>query len=580
MLKNKYLRIAGAAIICAVWVWASIVVPRSFALAILGDASALLVLAMATAALARNAARSRHRIRLFWTLMAVGFSMWTLNQAAWCAYEIVLRSKLPDPFFGDIILFMHIVPLIAAVALASDNSESQGLTFSSLNFLMLLVWWVFLYAFIVFPDEYIWLRVPVYTRNFDWLYLTENLVWVLALALAARGARGRWKQLYLNLFGASALYAIASEALNAAISRGTYFSGSWYDIPFLAALCWFLWTAVEAGKWTLEGDATSPGKNRWLMMVAPRLAMIAILSLPAMGLWVLRFDDSPAPLRRYRIVVMLAAMIILGFFLFLKQYLLDRQLVHVLEESDRGFVNLQRLQTELVRKEKLAALGQLVAGAAQEINQPLTAILHDSDQFSKDPSLGKDQLALAQKIGHHARRTRELIADLLSFAQQNPAAKSPVDLGAVVQRAVHMEGLRLEANRIRVETHIAPDLPRIMGNQNQLFESCLQIMSNSMDALEEVGGGRLVISVYVKNGEVVVEFSDTGPGIQEPGRVFDPFYTTKPVGKGTGLGLSAVYGVVQDHQGQITCMNRPEGGAQFVLRFPTAESVSATVKMG
>ena len=91
-----------------------------------------------------------------------------------------------------------------------------------------------------------------------------------------------------------------------------------------------------------------------------------------------------------------------------------------------------------------------------------------------------------------------------------------------------------------------------------------------MDAIEEAGGGLLEISAQGHGSEVLLQFSDTGHGIREPQRVFDPFYTTKPVGKGTGLGLSAVYGVIQDHGGQITCRNKPEGGAEFAIRLPVS----------
>ena len=99
----------------------------------------------------------------------------------------------------------------------------------------------------------------------------------------------------------------------------------------------------------------------------------------------------------------------------------------------------------------------------------------------------------------------------------------------------------------------------------------MEIIGNATDALEEVGGGTFSVSVLQEGDELVMEFSDSGPGIRDPQRIFDPFYTTKPVGKGMGLGLSVTYGVVQDHQGQISCENRPEGGAVFVLRFPLAK---------
>jgi two-component system NtrC family sensor kinase len=143
-----------------------------------------------------------------------------------------------------------------------------------------------------------------------------------------------------------------------------------------------------------------------------------------------------------------------------------------------------------------------------------------------------------------------------------------VDLHMLLQRSVHMRDL--QPHKISVEIAIDPQLPKVWGDGHQLFQAFVQIVENALDALEEAGGGSLRVSAQHQGDEVIVQFSDSGPGIKEPHRVFDPFYTTKPIGKGTGLGLSAVYGVVQDHQGQITCQNKPEGGAVFVLRLPLA----------
>ena len=125
-------------------------------------------------------------------------------------------------------------------------------------------------------------------------------------------------------------------------------------------------------------------------------------------------------------------------------------------------------------------------------------------------------------------------------------------------------------SKIRVETFVDPEVPLVWGNANQLFQTFVHIIENAFDVLEEAGGGLLQITAQRHQGDIVVQFSDSGPGIREPQRVFDPFYTTKPVGKGTGLGLSAVYGVIQDHNGQITCQNKSEGGALFILRLPAA----------
>jgi signal transduction histidine kinase len=227
-----------------------------------------------------------------------------------------------------------------------------------------------------------------------------------------------------------------------------------------------------------------------------------------------------------------------------------------------------------VQQAKLASLGELVAIAAGELEFPLSSILSSSEHMAASSNLTREQLSTAQKIGQQARRTRELVGDLLSFSQQTPGEKSPLDLKPLVQRAVQMEGFKLDNKMISLTVEGHERLPRVLGNANQLLQAFLQIVENAVDALQEIGGGRLQVSLWSEAGEVVLQFADTGPGIRDPERVFDPFYTTKPVGKGTGLGLSATYGVIQDHKGQISCYNRPEGGAAFEIRLP-ALTVSA-----
>jgi len=222
----------------------------------------------------------------------------------------------------------------------------------------------------------------------------------------------------------------------------------------------------------------------------------------------------------------------------------------------------------VIQQAKLASLGELVALAAGELEFPLTAILRGSESMAASSNLSREQLASAQKIGQQARRTRELVSDLLSFAQQTPGEKGPLELKPLLQRAVQMEGLKLENKRITLTVESNDPLPRVLGNPNQLLQAFIQIVENAVDALQETGGGRLQVSLWREGNEVVVQFADSGPGLRDPERVFDPFYTTKPVGRGTGLGLSATYGVIQDHKGQITCYNRPEGGAAFEIRLP------------
>jgi signal transduction histidine kinase len=571
MIRPRHWWWFASGVILAITVSGALSRSHAFAITAFSNIIALILLLTAMFVMLANGISSRGSTRGFWILMAAGFGLWVTNQLGWTLFEVVVRHPLPDPFFGDALLFLHVVPFMAAVTLRPHRAPHQKSgSFGGLNTLMLLLWWVFIYGFVVFPEEYLSLNAPVYTRSYDLLYLIESLLFLTMVGLAALNASGDWKRLYLQLFGAAALYAANSQAMNAAIIRGTYYSGGWYDVAYMASLCWFIWIGLSSRRLRLEPHAAESGSLRWATLL-PKLAMLAILSLPLLALWTTRYDTAPANLREFRLLITLVAMLVLGAVLFLKQYLLDQQLTRLLNDSNQSFDNLQRLQTELVQKEKLASLGQLVAGAAHEINNPLAAILGYSELLSSSETLSPEQSVMAKKIGQQARRTRDLVADLLSFAQQTPAEKVAVDLGMLVNRAVQIELLHLDAKKIRLETHIDSALPRVWGNTNQLFQACVQVIANAIDALEEVGGGTLTIGGRREGNQVVLEFADTGPGMREPAKVFDPFYTTKPIGKGTGLGLSATYGVVQNHQGQITCCNKPEGGALFILRFPITQ---------
>lgn len=547
----------------------SVTAPRGPILAGVCDVGYLLLTLAVGVAMLANAWSGQGASRHFWALMGLGCFLWACNEGAWVYYEVLRHTAFPDPSFMDVFLFLHPVPMIAAVGLSPHRDEgSQKLRARTLDFLMLLVWWVFLYAFVVFPSQYVSLNVAEYDRTFAPLYLVESGVLVLALGIAALRASAGWKIVYLNLMAASAVYALGSEAVNVALTKGAYYTGSLYDVPLMGAVIWMAATALTARRWRPEA-APPEAEDRWGAM-ALRLAMAVILSLPVLGLWAYRWDNSPAPARTFRVFTVLAAMLVLGVFVFVRQYLQDRALIHLLKDSRHSFENEQRLQTHLVQREKLASLGELIAGAAHEIDHPLTAIMTYSEKLWSNERLTSEQDTLVRKIVNHSQRTRELIANLLSFAQQSSGEKMMVDLRMLLQRSVQMRELHRHDQKIRIETLIEPNLPKVWGDGHQLFQTFVQIVENALDALEEAGGGLLSVSARAQGDEVAVQFSDTGPGIKDTQRVFDPFYTTKPIGKGTGLGLSAVYGVVQDHRGQITCHNKPEGGAVFLLRLPIA----------
>jgi signal transduction histidine kinase len=551
-----------------VFALAPVAFPNPFFRVAMGDLIPLLAMAAAFILCARNAFDSRGRTRLFWSLMAAGMAMWSFNAACWTWFEVVVREPLPHPFPGDVVLFLHVVPIMGAVAIRPHQSEErEGMLLSALNVIILLVWWIVVYAFFVFPEEYIVINIPLYHLRWDFLYFIEGAFLIVVSASAFFTSAGSWRELYRNIFLSTVLYTFSAEAMHAAVVRGTYTTGGFYDVPVLASVLGFLWVAI-AGRRCLRDTQLMPSITRASRPVAPLLAKLALLSLPLMAYWALFLGHDQPYLRHVRFAVAMGGVAVLAFVVFLKQHLLDQKLLRLLKHSRRSFENLQRLQGRVIQQAKLASLGELVALAARELEFPLSAILSSSERMAASSNLSREQLSNAQKIGQQARRTRELVSDLLSFAQQTPGEKGPVELKPLLQRAVQMEGFKIENRKISLTVESYDPLPRVLGNPNQLLQAFVQIVENAVDALQETGGGRLQISLWREEDEVIVQFADSGPGLRDPERVFDPFYTTKPVGKGTGLGLSATYGVIQDHQGQITCYNRPEGGAAFEIRLP------------
>ena len=285
------------------------------------------------------------------------------------------------------------------------------------------------------------------------------------------------------------------------------------------------------------------------------------------------FSAAPPAVKQFRLLATLFAIVGTTAIVFYRQHLVYLERTGLVHELWGSLENVKRLQTHFVQSEKLASLGQLAAGAAHEINNPLTAILGYSEVLTVGKLGGYASVLARVKIREQARRTKDLVNNLFSFARQVPAEKQLLDLNTVLTGAVQLRNLDLRDKQIRIELENRSVLPAVHGDPNQLLQVFYHLISNAVDAMEAHGGGVLLIRTLRERGNVVIEFSDTGPGMTEPAKVFDPFYTTKPVGKGTGLGLSICYGVMQEHGGSIVGFNRPEGGCTFRLELPAVLAV-------
>ena len=248
--------------------------------------------------------------------------------------------------------------------------------------------------------------------------------------------------------------------------------------------------------------------------------------------------------------------------------------VRLYEETCRAYEDLRRTQEQLLQSEKMSAIGQLIAGVAHELNNPLTAILGYA-QLLESEGLGQRAADFVGKLFKQAQRTHRVVQNLLSFARQRTPEKQQVDVRKVLQETLGLRDYDLRVNNIKLEPEFDPDLPAVTADPHQLEQVFLNVINNAVDAMLEVGkGGSLKVRLYSKDGDVFAEFQDSGPGIKEPHKIFDPFYTTKDVGKGTGLGLSICYGIVKEHGGDITARNVEGGGALIEIRLPSTSHIA------
>lgn len=540
------------------------------------DIMQCLVPLIANAGLLMNAGTPHWRRNAFWMLLAMGCTLWMIGQFQWTYAELRTHRAPGDLYAGDMTFFLRGIPMMAALALRPHLKRGElNLRFGYLDFVLLLTWWIFLYAYVVLPWIYASPALAQYNFAFDVLTDIQNMIVVVGLgALWLRASRA-WRIVYANLFGGAAMYMLSSLVINVGISLHQYKTGSLFDLPMVGSFLWFGTAGLIASKNEKGLDAPNDNpdsdndKSRSETTWATRLAMAAVISLPIFAIYTLKFSQDSLEVRDFRVLATVVAAVPIGFLVFLRQHLADKERLRLLEQSEQSIENLQRLQTQLVQSEKLISLGQLAAGAAHEINNPLTAILGYSDLLADDESLPEKNRGIAAKIRDQARRTKTLVGNLLSFARQVPAERILLDLNTVVSNAVQLRALDLRSGTTKVELQLESVLPGVRGDGNQLMQVFFNIVNNAIDAMEAAnGGGTLTIKTMRDRAFVVVLFSDNGPGIKEPHRVFDPFYTTKPVGKGTGLGLSICFGIVQEHAGRILCYNRQEGGAVFRVELP------------
>lgn len=256
---------------------------------------------------------------------------------------------------------------------------------------------------------------------------------------------------------------------------------------------------------------------------------------------------------------------------------LSRSFNQMTDELREREVKLAGANAALVQSEKLAAFGQLGAGIAHEVKNPLAGILGYAQltlrKLDEDSPFRKN----LNIIETETRRCTDIISNLLKFARQESTEMVPTEINAVVEAALQIVDHQLSVNNVKISKEFASDLPSCEASANQLQQAIINFAINAQQAMGSDGGNLIVRTHSATGGEVVIEIEDDGPGIPDDvkAKIFEPFFTTKPAGQGTGLGLSVTYGIIKDHGGDIGIEDVPGGGTRFVVSLPTKAAGAA-----
>jgi len=284
--------------------------PGSFIVSYSGISYFLLLLLATTFAI-RNGIQNTLGSRIFWYFLATGCGLWALNQYLQVYYELGLHIDVPQTSISDTLLFLHVVPLMAVVtALPCRDGTNRRLSRVVWESILLLFFWTFLYAHSVFPYQYLY-PTSSYGVRFDILYLSANLVLVLATGISALRLKAPWRQICLQLFGASFLYSLGSAFANLAIDSGGYVNGKLYGLCLTASVCWFVWIPLEArsaarreATTVISDDGRSSQLSLWAM------GMVVMISIPIV--WELLQRNENSGLRTFRLATAVAIIVCLA----------------------------------------------------------------------------------------------------------------------------------------------------------------------------------------------------------------------------------------------------------------------------
>jgi hypothetical protein len=409
-----YLRVA--VILALLQISATFLIHDRYRLTIVGDILPALSVIMVLLVFQANYRRATGAVQLFWLLNSIGFALLLLSQLFWVFFDLVLRKNDVSSLFGDALFFLTLIPVLAAVALRPHSeSAARGLRLRRVDFLLLMLWWISLYAYFVVPWSLIVNDDTRYNPANAVLVLAGHLAVISTLAALWWQSKSEWRRFYGIFLLGSCIFAAGGVLQNIALIRGVYYTGSSYDWFYGIALSTFLAAGRRGARLTPLPDEVETKQGLRRLWTA-RLAMLALISLPVLAIWGYLYGRVPEPILVFRLRLIFGAMLLLGSLVFVKLYLLERELVRSVSLTESSFESLRAVQTKISRSQRMAALGRLAAGAAHEISNPLTAILGYSELLRDNPALTTEGRRFAQEIQQQVRRAQAAVNSMRDLA--------------------------------------------------------------------------------------------------------------------------------------------------------------------
>jgi signal transduction histidine kinase len=407
--QRIYLAIASFVVLYAAIV--AVLAKPSFALTMSVDAVVCVLLLLAILTIRENLHPSARVLATFWKVFALGLTVMFFSQAFWFYFDWRRLSAAPSPLLGDALFLLAHVFFFSALAIRPHSASSgPDLRIRGLDFALLSLWWLFLYAYFAVPWQTLLGDLDRYNLEYTVIVTIETLLIVAAFAIFAFRKHGAWRTFYLFLTGAFLLFAAGNLLMNAWLIP-SYYPGSLFDLPFLLAL--YLFTLLGCFGWNLQPQEDTLRNRELLVNVwIARFAMLVLLSLPLMALWSLQSHRVPSVIEVFRLRLVFVSMCLLGGLIYWKLSLLTHELVRLVTLTRGSIEHLKSVQQQVSHSEKFVALGRLAAGAAHEISNPLTAILGYSELLADIPSLSPQDRSHAQQIREQVHRAQAAVASL------------------------------------------------------------------------------------------------------------------------------------------------------------------------